>query len=273
MINSKPSVLLISISGTFLVGIVDYLTGSEIRVFPLYFLPLVYSARYLGKASVLLVSFLSSFVWLASLYYGGQAYSNKYIWIVNFLTQGSVLIIVGLLLDKLNDALKRERANSRIDYLTGLANSRSFFEKASSVLTLCNRNKRPVTLAYVDLDNFKYANDAFGHLHGDSLLRKAAEIFHEVLRTSDVIARMGGDEFAILLPETSDRGARAVLEKVRQQLEQSPDFQICSVTVSIGAISYAKAPPDIHIMIKAADDLMYKAKQTGKNRVSVIRSQ
>jgi diguanylate cyclase (GGDEF)-like protein len=273
MINSKLSCLLISIFGTFLVGMVDYLTGNEIRVFPLYFLPLVYSVRRLGKAGAFLVSSLSSVAWVASMYFSGQIYSSKYIWFVNFITQGSSFIIVGLLLVKLNDALKRESITSRIDYLTGLANSRSFFEKASSVLTLCSRNLKPVTLAYIDLDNFKHANDTFGHLHGDSLLRKVAETFRETLRTSDVIARMGGDEFAILLPETSESNAHTVLEKIRQQLEQSPEFQICTVTASIGAVSFTKAPSDIHIMIKAADELMYKVKQTGKNRVSVIQFQ
>lgn len=266
---SNPMALLLSIIGTFIIGIIDYFTGIEIRIFPLYFIPILIAAWYIGKAGALSVCLLVTVVWISSMYLGGRHYSHDYIWAINFVTQGSAFVVVALLIVELRDALKRERALSRTDTLTGLSNSRSFYEKASSVLSLCHRNRRPITLAYVDLDNFKHANDTLGHLHGDDLLCKVADVFNENLRSSDLIARMGGDEFVILLPETTAENARIVLEKVRQHLVQAPQFQICSVTASIGAISYSQAPLDVELMLKSADELMYKVKNASKNRVFV----
>lgn len=203
------------------------------------------------------------------MYYGGRSYSHSYIWGINFFTQGSVFFIIALLISTLKDALKRERSLSRTDSLTGLSNSRSFYEQAAGVLMLCNRNLRPATLAYIDLDNFKHANDILGHLKGDDLLQIVAQVFSENLRSSDITVRMGGDEFAILLPETTARDAGTALEKVRHLLAQNPQFQVCSVTASIGAVTYTQAPSDISVMIKAADALMYKVKANGKNYVLV----
>lgn len=271
MLRTRPPIwiLSVSIAGVLAVGFIDYKTGVEIRVFPLYFLPIVLSSWFAGRFSALLTVFLSAFIWMEAMYWGGRNYSHSYIWGVNFFTQGSVFVIIAMLVSHLKDALKRERSLSRTDYLTGLSNSRSFHEQAAGVLLLCHRNLRPVTLAYVDLDNFKHVNDVLGHDQGDELLRIVARIFSENLRASDIKARMGGDEFAILFPETTGRDAGPALEKIRHQLTQTPQLQSVSVTASIGAVSYARAPEELNVMIKAADDLMYQAKANGKNHVLV----
>lgn len=268
-IIANPIIFLLITVGILIIGYIDYLSGVEIRIFPLYFIPLVAASWYVGKVAALSLSFLVTIVWAVSMYFGGHVYSHVYIWGVNFFTQGSSFVIITLLFSSLHDAFEREYALGRTDMLTGLSNSRSFFEQASSVLSLCHRNGRPVSLAYIDLDNFKCANDTLGHLHGDDLLRKVADVFNENLRASDLVARMGGDEFVILLPETNAGDARTVLEKIRQRLGQEPNFEVCSVTVSIGAVSYSQAPSDIGPMVKSADEIMYKVKNTSKNNILV----
>ena len=268
-IKSQSAIFIVSIVGLLVVGYFDYITGVEVRVFPLYFLPLLLAAWNLKKTVGLCLSLLATILWVAAMYFGGHQYSHPSIWLINFFTQGSAFVIVTFLIARLRDALDRENALSRMDNLTGLSNSRSFYEKSASIVSLCHRNARPVTLAYVDLDNFKCVNDTLGHFQGDELLRRVANIFQHNLRSSDLAARMGGDEFVLLLPETMDADAQIVLEKIRGLVANASQLQACPVTVSIGAVSCSHAPADINEMIKVADELMYEAKKIGRNRVII----
>ncbi|MGA1265060.1 MAG: GGDEF domain-containing protein [Prochlorothrix sp.] len=169
----------------------------------------------------------------------------------------------------LKESLEREYRLGRIDPLTNLPNSRLFYEEALLLLNLCHRNGRSVTLAYVDLDNFKAVNDTLGHLQGDDLLRQVADAFRNNFRASDLIARMGGDEFIILLPETAATDAEVLLKYFLDCIVALPQFQACAVTASIGAVSCGVAPTEIEQILGAADQLMYSVKRTGKNRVVV----
>lgn len=257
------------LAGILLVGYVDYLTGTEIRIFPLYFLPLVLGAWHFGRSGGIVFSLIAAVVWAVSLYEAGRNYSADYIWGVNLVTQGSAFLVVTLLVAWLRDGLEREKALSRTDSLTGLANSRSFYEQAGAALSLCQRNLRPVTLAYIDLDNFKKVNDTLGHEKGDEILQKAAEVMVSSLRASDVIARIGGDEFVVLLPETGAEDAKVALEKLRSRMTMTPQFQVTAVSPSIGAVAYLQATAQLGDMLKAADELMYQSKAAGKNRLTI----
>lgn len=255
--------------GTLVIGYVDYLVDNQIRIFPLYFLPLVRAAQKFGRKGAILASLFATWIWIVAQYVSGRSYSSEYIWGVNFITQGTAFIVVSLLVAALRDGLNRERELSRTDLVTGVLNRRALYEVGSSALALCRRNNRPVTLAFVDLDNFKTINDTFGHDRGDALLRTVAKVLAGSLRSSDIVARVGGDEFAILLPETEATHASVLLDKARNLLLQSPDFRGTSVSVSIGAVAYTMALPSLDDMLKEADSVMYTVKGSGKNRVEV----
>jgi len=249
------------------IAAVDLATGDEIRIFPLYFLPLMLLAWHLGTAAAVAGSLLMTIVWMGAIYGGGRTYSDPSVWVVNFLAQAATFLTVSLLVAKLRQGMLRERALGRIDPLTGLPNRRAFFEEADGVLSNCSRHARPATLAYLDLDNFKNANDQLGHQHGDAVLREVAGVFARSLRGSDVTGRIGGDEFVVLLPETTTETARIALEKVRASLNGHPLLAAAGVTVSIGAITYEPAPDDLDEMMRAADDVMYRVKGTSKDLV------
>lgn len=266
---SRIQALILTLLGILLVGFVDYITGIEIRVFPLYFLPLMFAARFLNRIEVLGFAFLASIIWVLSMLLGGREYSRSYIWIINFFTQGSTFVIVALLFSKLNDALKLEVIKSHTDALTGLSNSRSFYEQTNSVLRLCRRKNFTLTIVYIDLDNFKTANDKFGHSFGDEILRKVAELLKKNFRSSDILARMGGDEFALILPEMNAKEAEKKLGLFKDSLLASPEIAKCSISASIGAVTYTKVPEKLDSMIRAADELMYKVKSSGKNHIMV----
>lgn len=262
-------IAIIVAAGILAVAVIDHLTGMQIQVFPLYFLPLILAAWQFSYRTAIATAVFIAAVWAGVQYGNGRTFPQAVIWVINFLVQAGTFTILALLVGMLRDALHRERDLSRTDPLTGLANSRSFFERAGSVLAMCHRNMQPATLAYIDLDNFKKANDTLGHTKGDAMLRIVTRVLTENLRASDVAARMGGDEFVVLLPDTTRETASRALEKVRVKLAQTDDFHASGVTVSIGAVTWASAPSDITPMIKAADKLMYRVKETSKNRVIV----
>lgn len=262
---------IITFWGILAVGYLDYWTGAELRIFPLYFIPLMVAAWYLPKRQSLLFSFFATPVWTAAIYLTGYQYSRAFVWVFNFITQSIAFALVTLLVAHLKESLDREHHLGRMDPLTKLPNSRFFHEQALILLRLCHRNRRPITLAYLDLDNFKAVNDTLGHLQGDDLLRQVAELFKNHFRSSDLMARIGGDEFVILLPETSATEAQVVLDHLRRCIEHLPQCQVLTVTASIGAVSYRVAPMEIEQLISAADRFMYHVKKTGKNRVLVER--
>ena len=173
MMIRKPYIGVAIFLGILLVGVVDHLSGTEIRVVPLYFLPLIPAAWVFGRKGAVGGSLVATVVWSVLLYLGGHQYSHSYIWVINSVTQGLIFLVVSLLIAWLHNSLQRERFLSSTDTLTGLANRRSFYAQAGVALAFCRRNQSPASLAYIDLDNFKQVNDLCGHESGDALLRTA----------------------------------------------------------------------------------------------------
>lgn len=169
---------------------------------------------------------------------------------------------------KLKDALERERDNARNDFLTGIANRRAFYEIAATEAQRSRRYGRPLTLVYVDLDNFKAVNDSLGHDAGDELLVEVAATIQSAVRTTDTVARLGGDEFAVLLPETDKDSGEVVTRKLQHALLATMQEHNWCVTFSIGLISFRTPPESVTEMIRKADEVMYSVKLRGKNSVA-----
>ncbi|HLF80734.1 MAG TPA: GGDEF domain-containing protein [Anaerolineales bacterium] len=154
------------------------------------------------------------------------------------------------------------------DPLTGLANRRHLFERLESEFARAQRYRRPFTLLYIDLDGFKSINDRFGHLFGDEILRGSALSMQAVLRSTDLLARIGGDEFAVLMPETSLGGADYVVGKLRKALaaysrQLSPALPPLTLSVGIGEIG--EEDEAIEDILARADKAQYLAKASGKD--------
>jgi diguanylate cyclase (GGDEF)-like protein/PAS domain S-box-containing protein len=161
-------------------------------------------------------------------------------------------------------ALDNEKFLSRSDYLTGLANRRAFEESLDMECKRSLRYKRPMTLVYADLDDFKKVNDGRGHQTGDEVLVAVAEALRSNLRATDCVARMGGDEFAILLPETDAVAARIIMKKINSVLQTLVQNTRWPIGFSFGVVSFA-APLELpETMMERADKLMYEAKNSGK---------
>ncbi len=258
------------VSGLAAAGVVDFVTGIEIRVFPLYFLSLALAAWRFGVLGASLAPIAATIVWGVSNWGAGLQYSSQHIWIVNGISQTVGFATVVLLTRWARVLLDHERSVSRTDSLTGLANARGFRSSVESVLAVCRRKGRPLAIAYIDIDNFKCVNDRFGHARGDSLLRDVAHVLRSTFRATDTVARVGGDEFVVCIPEASQAEVATVLERVHLALGSVFPFKECAVSASIG-VSFWEAPPDdIDAMMSTADQVMYAVKNGGKNRVKVV---
>lgn len=181
-------------------------------------------------------------------------------------------------MELLGESLRRQyQDNNRLiqqvqtDDLTGILNRRGFFRAAQIMAYLAKRNKYPIGLMIVDLDNFKQVNDTHGHLAGDRVLRHAAEWMAADLRQSDLIGRFGGEEFIILLSQVQPAALAEIADGVRRRVEAESKRQI-PLTVSIGAVVgevTGDVGEQLTAMIKRADACMYRAKGQGKNKVVV----
>jgi diguanylate cyclase (GGDEF)-like protein len=172
------------------------------------------------------------------------------------------------LLAALRRVLVEERELAHTDYLTGAANQRSFYELAEQEISRSVRYRHPFAMAYVDLDNFKIVNDRFGHLPGDLVLRAVTDRMKSCLRKTDVVGRLGGDEFTVLFPETGSEAARAAVNKLKLQLLAEMQQGNWPVTFSIGVVTFITVPPSVDEMIRVADELMYTVKKEHKNAVA-----
>jgi diguanylate cyclase (GGDEF)-like protein len=177
-------------------------------------------------------------------------------------------------------AMNLKLANDRLrqiafrDELTGLYNHRYFQEVIESELDKSVRYKNPLSLLLIDIDSFKNINDTFGHLTGDHVLKEVSQIMIKLVRHIDIIARYGGDEFAIILPETGKTGGKVLAQRLRRGIEQhqmKQDNQSVTVTVSIGLVSTDMANVTItkNALIAQSDQALYKAKRNGRNRVEI----
>ncbi|WCB93588.1 hypothetical protein DSM104299_02301 [Baekduia alba] len=165
------------------------------------------------------------------------------------------------------EEVARLEADATTDPLTGLANHRAFQERLRAELGRAARHGSSVAVALVDVDNFKAVNDAGGHAIGDSVLRDVAGVLGEHLRAEDVLARVGGDEFAVLLPESCAADAVAALERARRAMERAPHTGGARVTISVGVCDVAHAI-DAEQLTRFADGALYWSKEHGRNRIS-----
>ncbi|WP_431283759.1 diguanylate cyclase [Humitalea sp. 24SJ18S-53] len=168
---------------------------------------------------------------------------------------------------ELRRAMIRSRNLAMTDALTGLANRPAFVEALCRALSQQKRSGAPFALLYCDLDGFKRVNDVHGHAMGDRLLREVADVLRGCVRREDTPARVGGDEFAVVLVGGEGADTHAVAERLRAMVKDHMDKAGWPVTVSIGAVSFVTAPDDESEAIEVADALMYSAKNSGSNRV------
>lgn len=170
---------------------------------------------------------------------------------------------------QLNKKIKEVEQLATTDSLTLLSNRRGFEKKLISESARAKRFKEPLSLIVFDLDNFKPVNDVYGHSSGDLVLFKVADVLRQHLREIDIPARWGGDEFLILLTNTTKEQASKLADKLRVLIAEQPDIKGFSVTASFGVAQLGDAEDPMRLTIRA-DKALYQSKEVGRNKVTML---
>lgn len=261
------SIYLLSMLFVLVVGLLDFITGEEIGFSIFYLLPVSLAAWYVSTNAGVVLGIASAVTWFLADLTTGHTYSNTFIPIWNATMRLGFFLAIVFTLAIIKNAYTREKGLARTDSLTGVVNTRYFYDLADRELERAKRYGRPFSVAYMDLDNFKEVNDIYGHGVGDELLCFVAGTIRDNIRKSDIIARLGGDEFILLLPELKDGEAGKVMEKLRELiLVGMPQYRF-PVTISVGLITYILPPDSVEGMVREADTLMYSVKNTTKDAI------
>lgn len=263
---STPQIIGFGLLATVLITCAIY-AGANSSLSYLYLIPIVLVTWRLGWPTGVMLSLICTGAGLASDLLIGVPRASLLAPYASAALRFAQFLLATFVLAKLKSSLEREKGLARTDDLTGLANSRMFVELARSEINRARRYKRPMSVAYLDLDNFKAVNDNFGHQTGDSVLRAVADGIRSHIRTVDSSARLGGDEFAILLPETGVDAAAFVLAKLRGELLRLMAQRSWQITFSIGLMTFISPPESVNEMVRLADALMYEVKKSGKNSI------
>ena len=169
---------------------------------------------------------------------------------------------------RLDKELSDKIANT--DDLSGLGSRRSFYERGRDALKQAETSNSPLSMILLDIDHFKRVNDGYGHLTGDQVICEVANIILKMIRSSDIQGRIGGEEFAILLPDTEPKGAVELAERIRHAIAEialESDGDRLVITASFGVASYDQSTDNIKSLMQSCDTALYKAKDQGRNRV------
>jgi diguanylate cyclase (GGDEF)-like protein len=263
----KPLLTLFGLLLVLAIGGLDAITSYDTSVTVLYLLPIVLIAWYEGGVPAALLSIFSAITWATSDLVSGRIYSHITVRIWNALMVLGMFLFVAYAISTVKKLFIKEHEHADTDNLTGVANIRFFYEQARIEISRSASYKQPLTLAYINIDNLRYVNDTLGHIAGDYILHEVAQILMSTLRSTDIISRLGGAKFAVLMPETNNENAKAVVYKVQERLLNAVNKKGWPVAFSTGVVTCNCLTNTLDELIAIAEDLMNTARETGNNVV------
>jgi diguanylate cyclase (GGDEF)-like protein len=263
--------LLLAAAAGYVDLVVDKIIGDDISFNIFFLLPVGIAAWFVGLRSGILVSVISAIsCYLADTVFTGIKHENTAVPIWNSTAGLVFFLLLAFLLYILRRELGIHRTLAMEDFLTKASNSRAFYNYARIEVARIKRDKKPLTIVYLDIDNFKQINDTYGHNVGDEVLVAFVNAVRKNIRATDAVGRLGGDEFAILLPEMGAAGVGPFIEKLRKIISTEMSGKGWILNYSAGVLTCTRPPDSVNEMIRMADDAMYEVKKQGKNGVKYI---
>jgi diguanylate cyclase (GGDEF)-like protein len=247
---------------------IDYFVPREVSLAIFYLIPIGLVSWCAGEGGGILISVLSAIAWFLVNELGKDpvdAASAIPYW--NTAVRLGFYLTTTYLLSELRSSLNRERKLARTDPTTGIANRQMFDELASLEIKRSIRYGHPITLAIIDLDNFTQFNAQWGKKKGDKVLQRVAMTIFNGIRETDLVARLGNDEFAILLPGTGYEPSQVALERLQKQLRESLQFYQYDISFTLGVITFMSSPKSVEEMLEKADYIMYFVKNNSPNKI------
>lgn len=259
------TVALLTIVG---IGAADIYLGHEISLSVLYLLPVAATTWYVGKQAGWIICAASTGAIVGEHLLSGYNAQNPIAAAWSAIVHLIFMLSFIWLFSRLREMLELQEKLATIDPLTGVMNRRAFMERLTFVFRFAEREKLPVTLIYIDVDNFKQINDRYGHAEGDRILRCIGDSLIRSTRKSDLVCRLGGDEFVVVLPDSSGWHARDCARKLQHTLSSSLGSPPVTPTCSIGCVTFMTPPTDMETALAAGDSMMYRVKRRGKNQIA-----
>ncbi len=252
---------------TAILGVVDGLSGPHVGFALFYALAIMGVTFHAGWVAGTIVAIIAAGVGLSSrlLLAPDDVSSAAALW--NLGNEVAVFVVLVLVIHQLRAMFDKLASQSRTDLLTGALNTRGVLEAFERERSRARRNASPLTIAFIDLDNMKRVNDDLGHAEGDEMLRVLASSVTSSIREFDVFGRVGGDEFALILPDTDEQEALKAIQRLRSVVNRRTHSRSPYISVSVGVVTFRRDPPEAADALRAADSLMYVAKRAGGNRV------
>jgi diguanylate cyclase (GGDEF)-like protein len=267
----SPHPLLVTVAGLISIAglaVLDSLSGPHVGFSVFYALVVMGVTFHAGWVAGAIVAILASGAGLSArlLYHSDDISPLAAAWnLGNELAVFAALVLVThygrSLLDKLV-------SQSRVDPLTGALNTRGVLEAFERERARAARTGSPLSIAFIDLDEMKLVNDRLGHAGGDEMLKTLSSSVLATIRETDVFGRVGGDEFALILPDTDEQRALMAIQRLRAVVNGRTGEEIPYISVSVGVVTFRRDPPGASDALRAADSLMYVAKRAGGNRVA-----
>ncbi len=258
-------------AGTTFITLGIYATGNDTSAFAFFYLWAgLYSAYFLPRprAAIQALLICAGYLWVLDAQDPPGVEIDRYL-----ITTGTVLVsmaLVSLLATRLRELFVTLSDAAKTDPLTGLVNRRGFEDVFEAELERSHRTGHPFAVVIADLDGFKSVNDHHGHLAGDEMLRRMGQILRRHVRIIDTAARHGGEEFALIVPESDEKGGYTVAERIRRAVGAGFASDPIPLTISLGVASYPAHGGTTDALVSAADQALYTAKRLGKNRTVIF---